>query len=77
MMINVVGLSLPTINSNTSTYKYLNISVATTDDKKHGGTVPTNHNFKLKYIEVLQHYCDGTVLTHHNFKLKYIEVLKH
>ena len=34
---------------------YLNISVTTTDDDKRDGTVPTNHNFKLKYIEVLKH----------------------
>ena len=60
--------------------------MAITDDNKRGGTVPTNHNFKLKYIEVLTHISvtttddnkrGGTVPTHHNFKLKYREVLKH
>ena len=38
---------------------YLNISVTTTDDDKRDGTVPTNHNFKLKYIEVLNPISDA------------------
>ena len=54
MIINVVGLPLPTITSNKSTQKYLNISMTTTDDNIHGGTVPTHLNFKLKNIEVLK-----------------------
>ena len=54
--------------------------MSTTDDNKRGGTVPTYHNFQLKYIEVLttdDNKHGGTVPTHHNFQLKYIEVLKH
>ena len=54
--------------------------MTTTDDNEHGGTVPTYHNFKLKYIEVLnisvatidENRRGGTVPTHHNFNLKYI-----
>ena len=30
-------------------------SVTTTDDNKRGWTVPTHHNFRLKYIEVIKY----------------------